>query len=167
MIELWTDGSYSEHTNVGAWAYKINDENVIKTSNIVLENGNTSYRMELRAILKGLKGLKNLTNIKTSINVYSDCKGIVDILNNVREMESRNWRIAKVRKKNGELIPSRHIKDLDLFLGIAQLLKATSHKINFIWIKGHNESNKMTLNVKVDKMAQKARKDYEKYLYGF
>ena len=166
MIELWTDGSYNYQTNIGAWAYIINGENVIEDSNVILETKNNVNLTELKAIVMGLKKLnKLLIDIETPINVYSDSLSIINKLNIMKEAKNRNCKITKSRGKNGKLVLNKSAnttKNLNLWLEVTEFLKKTPYEINFIWIKGHNEKNKITLNVKADKLARKAREDYEK-----
>ena len=81
----------------------------------------TNNRMELMAVIAGLKALK-----KSDLNVtiYSDSQYIV---NSIEKGWLKNW--LKTNFKGGTK------KNKDLWLQYADL--AEGHKIRFIWVRGH------------------------------
>lgn len=84
----------------------------------------TNNRMELMAAIAGLEAL----NRPCLIDLYSDSKYLVDAFN-------QNWIEGWIRNdwKRGKSGP---VKNIDLW---KRLLKALEpHKVNFIWVKGHD-----------------------------
>lgn len=84
----------------------------------------TNNRMELMAVIAGLEAL----NRPCEIEVYSDSKYVVDAFN-------QHWIDGWLKKgwKRGKNEP---VKNVDLW---KRLLKAKeSHKVSFIWVKGHD-----------------------------
>lgn len=84
----------------------------------------TNNRMELMAVIAGLEAL----NRPCEVEIYSDSKYVVDAFN-------RNWIDGWIKKgwKRGRNEP---VKNTDLW---KRLLEAKeSHKVTFIWVKGHD-----------------------------
>ena len=84
----------------------------------------TNNRMELMAAIVGLEAL----NKPCSVEIYSDSKYLVDAFN-------QNWIEGWIQKgwKRGKNEP---VKNIDLW---KRLLKAMeSHKVSFVWVKGHD-----------------------------
>lgn len=99
----------------------------------------TNNRMELMAAIAGLEAL----NRPCLIDLYSDSKYLVDAFN---EKWIENW--VKNDWKRGKSGPVRNV---DLW---QRLLKALEpHKVNFIWVKGHDGHPE---NERCDKLACKA-----------
>jgi len=125
MIELYTDGANS--LNGQPWSYG-GCGWLIVWDGIELEGGLgfepnldqpvTNNRMELSAILDGLKVLVNLKVKNESIKVWSDSQWCV-------QCASGTWR----KKKN-----------LDLWSDLAKLifeLRKRKNTIEYRWVKGH------------------------------
>ncbi|MBQ8933606.1 MAG: ribonuclease HI [Lachnospiraceae bacterium] len=84
----------------------------------------TNNRMELMAAIAGLEAL----NRPCLIDLYSDSKYLIDAFN-------QKW-IEKWVKNNWKRERSGPVKNVDLW---KRLLKAMQpHKVNFIWVKGHD-----------------------------
>lgn len=99
----------------------------------------TNNRMELMAAIAGLEAL----NRPCLIDLYSDSKYLVDAFN---EKWIENW--VKNDWKRGKSGP---VKNIDLW---QRLLKALEpHKVNFIWVKGHDGHPE---NERCDRLACKA-----------
>ena len=97
----------------------------------------TNNRMELLAVIVGLEKLKNL---KTKVLVVSDSKYVVDAV-------EKRW-VFQWEKKNftGK-------KNPDLWM---RFLKAyRNHKVDFQWVKGHNNHPQ---NERCDELAVMASK---------
>lgn len=80
----------------------------------------TNNRMELRAVIEGMKSLK-FDGCK--LTIFSDSKYVVDAINKGWVFE---WEKKSFRKKKNE----------DLWIEF--LTEYRKHKVNFVWIKGHN-----------------------------
>lgn len=99
----------------------------------------TNNRMELMAAVAGLEALTR----PCLVDLYSDSKYLVDAFNQgwLRNWVKNDWS----RKRSGP------VKNIDLW---KRLLNATKgHKINFIWVKGHDKNPDNEL---CDKLAVKA-----------
>ncbi len=84
----------------------------------------TNNRMELMAVIAGLEAL----NRPCEVELYSDSKYVVDAFN-------QNW-IGSWIKKGWKRGKNEPVKNMDLW---KRLLKAKeSHKVKFIWVKGHD-----------------------------
>ena len=84
----------------------------------------TNNRMELMAAIAGLEAL----NRPCLVDLYSDSRYLIDAFN-------QNWIESWIRNdwKRGKSGP---VKNIDLW---KRLLKALEpHKVNFIWVKGHD-----------------------------
>lgn len=118
-IFLYTDGAAKGNPGPGGYG-------------IVLEAGpyrkelsegfrlTTNNRMELLAVVVGLKALKNPGS---QVTVVSDSKYVVDAIN---KGWLRNWVKKGFKDK----------KNVDLWQQMLPLLQ--KHKVEFQWVKGHN-----------------------------
>lgn len=120
MIQIYTDGAASGNPGPGGYG-------------VVLRSGpyekelcggfrlTTNNRMELLAVIEGLKALKNPGQ---QVTIYSDSKYVVDSV-------EKGWVFGWVKKA------FKDKKNKDLWLQYLALHKL--HHIKFIWIKGHND----------------------------
>jgi ribonuclease HI len=97
----------------------------------------TNNRMELKAVVEGLKVLKYKGS---KVTIYSDSKYVVDA---VTEGWLFEWEKKAFRKKKNE----------DLWLEF--LKEYRKHTVKFIWIKGHNDHLE---NERCDLLAVEARR---------
>lgn len=126
-VNIYTDGACSGNPGVGGYGtilvYK--DTDGIKHEKELSEGYKltTNNQMELMAVIVGLEALKK----PCEVTLYSDSKYVVDAFNNkwIEAWVSKGWKTAgKKPVKNPELWQ--------------RLLKAMeTHKVNFIWVKGH------------------------------
>lgn len=149
-IELWTDGSCKANgTNnaVGGWGYVC----VIEGKPILLkadaEQNTTNNRMEMTAMIKGLKDLTTLVKNEfreyDEIIVYTDSAYIQNCYNQKWYV---NWMNNGWKTSNkGE------VKNQDLWKQLVPFFMNPNIKIEKV--KGHNG---IELNEKVDTMAQQA-----------
>ncbi len=96
----------------------------------------TNNRMELMAAIAGLEAL----NRPCLVDLYSDSKYLIDAFNQkwIDNWIRNDWK----RERSGP------VKNVDLW---KRLLKALSpHKVNFIWVKGHDGHPE---NERCDKLA--------------
>jgi ribonuclease HI len=119
MIEIYTDGASSGNPGPGGYGvilrsgqhYKELSEGFRKTTN---------NRMELLAVIKALEALKNLNQ---TVTIHSDSKYVIDA---IEKRWVHGW-VAKGFKDK---------KNKDLWLRYLELSKL--HRINFVWVRGHN-----------------------------
>ena len=129
-IEIFTDGSSLGNPGAGGWCailrYK-NHEKILRGG----EAYTTNNRMELLAVIEALKALKEACDI----DLYSDSEYV---LNGISKWLT-NW-VKKDFKK---------VKNDDLWREFLQV--SEGHKINTVWVKGHNGHLE---NEKCDKIAK-------------
>ena len=85
----------------------------------------TNNRMEVLAAIKGLEALKT---DNCEVKLISDSKYLVDAVTKgwLKKWQSNRWRNSK----------NDVVKNIDLWSYLDALI--TKHKVEFVWIKGHN-----------------------------
>lgn len=134
-IIIYTDGAARGNPGPGGYGVLLMNENRRKE----LSNGfrhTTNNRMELMAVIEGLKALKK-ENLKVSI--YTDSKYIV---NSIELGWLKNW--IATQFKGGK-------KNRDLWMEYHQL--SLNYKIKFHWVKGHAAN---PFNNRCDELATEA-----------
>ncbi|MFW6282331.1 MAG: ribonuclease HI [bacterium] len=139
-IELYTDGACSGNPGPGGYAAIIIRENSEEKICGFREN-TTNNRMELKAVIEGIKYINN----SKKIIIYSDSgyviKGITNWIN--------NW------KKNGwKTAGNKIVKNQKLWRELDYLNKI--YNLTFKKVKGHSGN---TYNEKVDKLAKQEIKN--------
>lgn len=122
-IEIYTDGACSGNPGKGGWAAVL-VYNKIEKEISGAEKETTNNRMELTAVIMALKALKEPCCVKLT----TDSKYVCDAINKgwVYSWKNRGWK--KADKK-----PALNV---DLW---EQLLEQLAiHKVEFVWVKGHN-----------------------------
>lgn len=120
MIQIYTDGAASGNPGPGGYGVVLRAGVHEKE----LSGGfrmTTNNRMELLAVIEGLKALKNPGQ---QVTIYSDSKYVVDSV-------EKGWVFGWVKKA------FKDKKNKDLWIQYLELHKM--HNIKFIWIKGHND----------------------------
>lgn len=122
-IEIYTDGACSGNPGKGGWAavlvYKNNEKEICGG-----EKETTNNRMELTAVIKALEALKE----PCRVTLTTDSKYVCDAVNKgwVYSWKSKGWK--KADKK-----PALNV---DLWEQLLEQLEI--HKVEFVWVKGHN-----------------------------
>ena len=134
-IEMFTDGACSGNPGPGGWG-AILKFNGIEKELSGGEHETTNNRMELIAVISGLKALKE----PCEVELFTDSKYVCDsvIKGWVYSWKKNGWR--KADKK-----PALNV---DLWEELLVLLD--THKVTFNWIKGHNGHPE---NERCDKLA--------------
>lgn len=143
-VDIYTDGAC--RGNPGPGGYGVILEYVDKSGTKhtkELSKGyknTTNNRMELMAVLKGLEAITKPCNIK----IYTDSKYIVDSFNLgwLNSWVLNDWKRGKKKEP---------VKNEDLWKKIFD--KAKEHKIEWIWVKGHDGHPQ---NERCDYLATKA-----------
>jgi len=120
-VSIYTDGAASGNPGPGGYGVILIWGNHRKelSSGFALTTNN---RMELKAVIEGLKALKFEGS---RVTIYSDSKYVVEAVNQswLFEWEKKAFR----KKKNGDL-------------WIEFLKEYRKHTVKFIWIKGHADN---------------------------
>lgn len=122
-VELFTDGACSGNPGPGGWCAILRSkgaEKVLSGS----EPHTTNNRMELSAVVNGLKALKR----PCQVNVTSDSKYVCDAIN-------KDW-LKNWKKKNWKKSDGKPVLNPDLWMLLDEQLNI--HSVCFIWIKGHD-----------------------------
>ena len=135
-VEMYTDGACSGNPGPGGWGVLLRHKDVEKE----LSGGaseTTNNRMELTAVIEGLKALKK----PCDITLYTDSKYVMEGVTKWLPNWKRNsW---KTSNKKGA------VKNQELWEELDKLLPL--HEIQWIWVKGHAGH---TENERVDTLAR-------------
>ena len=134
-VTLYTDGACSGNPGPGGWGAILCDgEHELSLSGG--EAHTTNNRMELTAVIEGLKKLKE----PCIVELYSDSKYVIDAL-------SKGW--AWGWKKKGwvksDKKPALNPDLWDVLLALVQ-----THEVHYHWVKGHADN---AYNNRCDAMA--------------
>ena len=123
IIQMWTDGACSGNPGNGGWGVfiKLVDGNQIKLSGH--EQYTTNNRMEMLAVIEGLKYLKNYS----SVIIHTDSKYVLEgITNWITNWKQNNWKSSN----------KKDVKNKDLWIELDTLVN--KFKIEWKWVKGHS-----------------------------
>ena len=122
-VEIFTDGACSGNPGPGGYGVVLRYQGVDKELSGG-EKDTTNNRMELTAILEGLRALKKPCNV----TLYSDSKYAIDAikLKWVYKWKANGW----MRNKKDAALNS------DIWENILEQLEI--HNVTLIWVKGHS-----------------------------
>jgi ribonuclease HI len=141
-VILYTDGACSGNPGPGGWGALL----IWNGTEKELSGGEpdtTNNRMEMKAIIEGLRALKEKCHVK----IHSESALIINAFNQnwIQNWQKRGW-----RKSN-----KKPVENQDLW---KEMLKVMSpHKVDWIKVKGHSTNE---LNNRVDGIAVSASKQY-------
>ena len=139
-VHLFTDGACSGNPGPGGWAYILrHPASGAEREDAGGEKHTTNNRMELLAVINGLRALSSPSRVE----VYSDSQYVLNGLNEWMD----NW-----KKRGWKTAGKKPVKNQDLWEMLDEL-RAT-HDLTYHWIKGHNEHPE---NERADRMAVAAR----------
>lgn len=136
-VELFTDGGCRGNPGVGGWGallrYGAHERELYGA-----EGETTNNRMELRAVIEGLKALKEPVEVTITTDSQYVKKGVTEWL--------PNW------KRNGWKTASKKpVKNRDLWEELDDQLQR--HRVHWRWVKGHAGHAE---NERVDQLANRA-----------
>lgn len=143
-VDIYTDGACSGNPGKGGWAAILIYNGVEKE----LSGGapeTTNNRMELLAIIEGLRALKE----SCEVSLYSDSAYALEPFN-------KGW-IYDWQKNNWKTSSKQDVKNVDLWLAL--LLEIKKHKITWIKVKGHADN---VNNNRCDTLARAAIKELDR-----
>lgn len=122
-VEIFSDGACSGNPGAGGFGVILKYNNTEKEISGG-EPNTTNNRMELMGVIQGLSALKE----PCDVTLTTDSKYVVDSITKgwVYNWEKNNW--IKSDKKQAS--------NIDLWEKLLPLLEI--HKVNFVWVKGHN-----------------------------
>lgn len=122
-VEMFTDGACSGNPGPGGYGV-ILKYNGVEKELCGGEELTTNNRMELTAVIEGLKILKQPCNV----SIQTDSKYVVDAI-------TKGW-LENWQKNNWRKADKKQVLNVDLWQQLVELLKV--HNVKFLWIKGHN-----------------------------
>ena len=142
-VEIYTDGACSGNPGPGGWGAVLIYNGVEKQLS-GSEKETTNNRMELSAVITALKALKE----PCDVTLTTDSKYVCDAIN-------KGW-LNSWKKNSWKKADKKPVLNIDLWQELLPLLD--KHRVEFIWVKGHNGHK---YNEICDKLAVA---EYQKYL---
>ncbi|MDD6672419.1 MAG: ribonuclease HI [Eubacteriales bacterium] len=142
-VEIYTDGACSGNPGPGGWGAVLIYNGVEKQLS-GSEKETTNNRMELSAVITALKALKE----PCKVTLTTDSKYVCDAIN-------KGW-LTSWQKNSWKKADKKPVLNIDLWQELLPLLD--KHRVEFIWVKGHNGHK---YNEICDKLAVA---EYQKYL---
>ena len=140
-VDLYTDGACSGNPGAGGYAAILISGDK-KKEIYGGEKLTTNNRMEIKAVLEGLKQIKK----PCKVNVYSDSSYVCDAFD-------KGW-IYSWQKNGWQTSSKDEVKNVDLFKELILLVK--KYNVTFIKVKGHSDNE---LNNHCDTLAKKGCKE--------
>ena len=134
IVEVYTDGACKGNPGVGGWGALL--QTAGRTRELYGgEPLSTNNRMELTAVIRALEALKRPCRVK----LHTDSKYVqLGISSWIHGWKKNGWRTAD----------KKPVKNADLWRRLDEL--AALHDIEWLWVKGHADSNG---NVRADELA--------------
>lgn len=124
---LYTDGACRGNPGPGSYGFMVqNSSGEIILEGADYEDHTTNNKMELSAIIEGLKELETIVTPMHSIYVYTDSKYVVDGM--------RSW-VAGWKKRGWKKADKKAPENLDLWQALDELSRIA--QVEFNWVKGH------------------------------
>ena len=145
-VEIYTDGACSGNPGVGGWGVVMLYKGHKKEASGA-EQSTTNNRMELTAIIQGLKMLK----APCIVTVYSDSAYSVEpfLKGWINGWIMKGWRTSS----------KDEVKNVDLWKELLSLMQI--HEVSYVKVKGHADNE---LNNRCDALARGAIKELQKTL---
>jgi len=147
-VVLFTDGACSGNPGPGGWAYILRHAATgQETSGCGAEPETTNNRMELTAVVEGLRQLKRPVAVELVTDSVYVGTGLAEWL---PKWKRQGWQ----RREKGRLVP---LKNEDLWRELDRL--AALHRIRFTHVRGHTGHPE---NERCDQLAVAAYRDLKR-----
>ena len=142
-IKMYTDGACRGNPGIGGWGVFIQGDND-QSDLYGFDLKTTNNKMELKAVIEGLK----IINPKTNVTIITDSQYVKNGIN----QWIFNW------KKNGwKTAAKKPVKNIDLWKELDGLVE--NRFVDWEWVKGHSGNPG---NERADQLANKGIDDYLK-----
>lgn len=137
IVDIFTDGACSGNPGPGGWGalLRLGDKEKALSG---FDPATTNNRMELTAVIEALKALRRPVTARVHTDSQYVQKGISEWIHGWKR---RGWKTAD----------GKPVKNADLWQTLDRL--ATSHQIEWIWVRGHAGHHE---NERVDQLARAA-----------
>jgi ribonuclease HI len=122
-IDIYTDGACKGNPGPGGWGVLLKSgatEKELFGGELVTTNN----RMEMMAVIEGLKALKRPCAVTLYVDSQYVIKGITEWI--------KGWKAKGWRTSNKE-----PVKNVDLWMELDTLVHQGEHQIQWRWVKGH------------------------------
>lgn len=123
-VEIYSDGAYSHSKEVGGWAVVLRFNEHVKEIHGQVTDATTSNRMELQAVIEGLKALKR----PCLVAVYTDSQYV--------QKGISTW-IAKWKRNGWRTSARKPVLNQDLWKELDEL-RDSHPEIIWNWVRGHS-----------------------------
>ena len=121
-IDIFTDGACSGNPGPGGWAAILRSGHHEKELSGG-EKATTNNRMELMAVIQGLKALKN----GGAVTIHTDSRYVMD--------GASKW-IIGWKKKGWKTADKKPVKNEDLWHALDEQI--ARHQVTWKWVRGHD-----------------------------
>ncbi|HWC63060.1 MAG TPA: ribonuclease HI [Rhizomicrobium sp.] len=121
-VEIFTDGACSGNPGPGGWAA------ILRSGHHEKElsggtRGTTNNRMELTAVIEGLKALKK----PSAVVIHTDSRYVMDgAMTWLTGWKAKGWKTAD----------KKPVKNEDLWRALDEAM--ARHRVHWVWIEGHS-----------------------------
>jgi len=138
VVDIYTDGACLGNPGPGGYAAILKWGDLEKEIFLGIEE-TTNNRMELMAVLEGLKALKYPCRVR----IHTDSQYIARAINEkwLEKWQRNGWKTAQ----------KTDVKNRDLWEELARLIQI--HQVEFKWLRGHSGHE---FNERCDKLARQA-----------
>ncbi|HEY4075643.1 MAG TPA: ribonuclease HI [Rhizomicrobium sp.] len=137
MIDIFTDGACSGNPGPGGWGAILRSGDHEKELSGG-EPATTNNRMELMAVIQGLKALKK----NSAVTIHTDSRYVMD--------GASKW-ILGWKKKGWKTADKKPVKNEDLWRVLDD--EMSKHELHWIWVAGHSGHPE---NERADQLARSA-----------
>jgi len=141
-IELFTDGACKGNPGLGGWGVLIINSKILNELKGIQQQ-TTNNRMELIAVIKGLKSIQESADIEITTDSMYVNNGINQWINN---WKNNGWKTAA----------KKPVKNKDLWQELDELVQ--NYSIKWIWVKGHSGHPG---NERADQLANEAIEEFQ------
>lgn len=131
-LKLYTDGACSGNPGPGGFGFAIiNDEDIIYSNNGSFDN-TTNNKMELLAVVEGIKYILYNFDTVSKITIFTDSAYTMNSITNW----AHNWKKNDWKKSDGKIIENK-----DLIVELYNLCYNKNLKVDWVKVKAHQSKN--------------------------